>query len=142
MSPEELKAKDRRVVEALNQRNLAILDEVCAPDIVVHSDLMTIQGVEAYKQSYSQVFSAFPDLQFTIEDQVAEGDRSVIRLTERGTHQGDLMGIKASGKQYQGTAVAIVRHGANGKTAEVWITADNLVVMQQLGVIPPLIQAS
>jgi steroid delta-isomerase-like uncharacterized protein len=141
MSPEELKAKDRRVNEAMNQRNLAVFDELCAPDMVVHTDLMTTQGVEAYKQALSQAFTTFPDLQFTIEDQIAEGDKSVIRFSESGTHQGDLMGIPATGKQYHGTGIAIVRHDANGKTAEVWISADNLVMLQQLGLVPALGQA-
>jgi steroid delta-isomerase-like uncharacterized protein len=142
MSPEELKAKDRRVTEAMNQRNLAVFDELCAPDMVVHSANMTTQGVEAYKQALSQAFTAFPDLQFTIEDQLAEEDKSVIRFTESGTHQGDLMGIPATGKQYHGTGISIVRHDANGKTAEVWINSDDLGMLQQLGVVPAPGQAS
>ncbi len=136
MSPEELKARSRRVIEAMNQQNLAVFDELWAPDVVVHSSLMTTQGLEAYKQGLSQSFTAFPDTQITIEDQIAEGDRSVIRFTESGTHQGDIMGIKASGKRYQGTGISIARLDANGKTAEVWISFDFLGMMQQLGVIP------
>jgi steroid delta-isomerase-like uncharacterized protein len=142
MSPEELKAKDRRVTEAMNQRNLAVFDELCAPDMVVHSANMATQGVEAYKQALAQAFTAFHDLQFTIEDQLAEGDKSVTRFTESGTHQGDLMGIPATGKQYHGTGISIVRHDANGKTAEVWINSDDLGMLQQLGVIPAPGQAS
>ncbi len=142
MSPEELKAKDRRAFEAMNQRNLAVFDELCAPDMVVHSANMTTQGVEAYKQALAQAFTAFPNLQFTIEDQLAEGDKSVIRFTESGTHQGDLMGIPATGKQYHGTGISIVRHDANGKTAEVWINSDDLGMLQQLGVVPAPGQAS
>jgi steroid delta-isomerase-like uncharacterized protein len=142
MSPEELKARSRRVIEAINQQNLAVFDELYAPDVVVHSGLMTTQGLEAYKQALLQGFTAFPDTQMTIEDQVAEGDKSVIRFTESGTHQGDLMGISATGKWYQGTGISIARLDANGKTAEVWISFDFQGMLQQLGVIPALGQAS
>jgi steroid delta-isomerase-like uncharacterized protein len=142
MSPEELKARSRRVIEAMNQQNLAVLDELYAPDVVVHSGLMTTQGLEAYKQGLAQGFTAFPDSQITIEDQIVEGDKSVVRFTESGTHQGDLMGITATGKRYQGNGISIARLDVNGKTAEVWISFDFLGMMQQLGVIPPLGQAS
>ena len=141
MSPEELKARARRVIEAINQQDLSVFDELYAPDVVAHSGLMTTQGREAYKQALLQSFTAFPDTQMIIEDQIAEGDRSVIRFTESGTQQGDLLGIKASGKRFQGTGIAIARHDANGKTAEVWISFDNLGMLQQLGVIPALEQA-
>jgi steroid delta-isomerase-like uncharacterized protein len=136
MSPEELKAKDRRVIETMNQQNLAAFDELYAPDVVVHSALMTTQGREAYKEALSQSFAAFPDTQITIEDQIAEGDASVVRFTESGTHHGDIMGIKASGKHFHGTGIAIARHDANGKTVEVWLSFDFLGMLQQLGAIP------
>ena len=142
MSPEELKAKDRLVIEAMNQQNLAVFDELYTPDIVVHSVLMTTQGREAYKQALSESFTAFPDTQITIEDQIAEGNKSVVRFTESGTHQGDLMGIKASGKRFHGTGISIARHDANGKTAEVWISFDFLGMLQQLGVVPAPGQSS
>jgi len=142
VSPEELKARSRRVIEAMNQQNLAAFDELYAPDVVVHSGLMTTQGLEAYKQALAQGFTAFPDTQITIEDQIVEGDKSVVRFTESGTQQGDIMGIKAAGKRFHGTGIAIARHDVNGKTAEVWISFDNLGMLQQLGVIPALGQAS
>jgi steroid delta-isomerase-like uncharacterized protein len=135
MSPEEIKARSRRAIEAINQQNLAVFDELWAPDVVVHSGLMTTQGLEAYKEGLSQSFTAFPDTKITIEDQIAEGDKSVIRFTESGTHQGDIMGIPATGKWYQGTGISIARLDANGKTAEVWISFDFLGMFQQLGVI-------
>ncbi|HEX6552926.1 MAG TPA: ester cyclase [Ktedonobacteraceae bacterium] len=142
MSAEENKARSRRVIEAMNQQDLSVFDELYAPDVVVHSALMTTQGLEAYKQGLLESFTAFPDTEITIEDQVAEGDKSVIRFTESGTQQGDLMGIKASGKRFQGTGIAIAHHDASGKTVEVWISFDFLGMLQQLGVIPSLGQAS
>jgi predicted ester cyclase len=126
----------------MNQQDLAVFDELYAPDVVVHSALMTAQGLEAYKEGLSQGFTAFPDTQIIIEDQIAEGDKSVVRFTESGTHQGDLMGIKASGKRFHGTGISIARHDANGKTVEVWISFDFLGMLQQLGVVPVPGQAS
>ena len=79
--------------------------------------------------------AAFPDLHVTIEDVVAEGDRVVVRTTYTGTHQADLQGIPATGKTVSESAITIFRL-ANGKIAEGWLVADNLGLMQQLGVIP------
>jgi predicted ester cyclase len=86
MSPEDLKANSLRAFEAINQRNLAVLDELWTPDVVVHTNSTTILGLEAYKQSLLALFTAFPDLRLTMEDQIVEGDKSVVHLTSRGTH--------------------------------------------------------
>ncbi len=136
MSTEENKAINHRAYEeGLNQRNLAIFDELCTPDFVAHPSSRTIQGLESYKQFLSMYLTAFPDLHFTIEDEIAEGDKVVIRYTLRGTHKGDLVGIPPTGKQVTQTGVSIVRL-ANGKGVEIWLNADDLGMLQQLGVIP------
>jgi predicted ester cyclase len=79
--------------------------------------------------------AAFPDLHGTIEDQIAEGDKVVSRMTYRGTHQGELMGIPPTGKQVTMSFIGIHRITA-GKVAEGWVNFDALGMMQQLGVIP------
>jgi steroid delta-isomerase-like uncharacterized protein len=135
MSTEDNKALARRAYEALNQRNLAIIDEVCAPDFVYHSASATIRGLEAYKQFLSMYLSGGPDLHFTLEDQVAEGDKVVTRHTARGTHLGPFMGIPPTGKHVTATGIAIMGV-ANGKIVEEWANADDLGLLQQLGVIP------
>ena len=81
------------------------------------------------------LFTAFPDLQFTIEDMVAEGDFVVVRHTTRGTHQGNFRGIPPTGKQVSGTGMFIDRI-VNGKAVEQWINGDDLGLLQQLGVVP------
>ena len=138
MSTEENKADVRRGYEALNQRNLAVFDELLTPDIVFHIASTTIQGLEAYKQVLSMLFTAFPDLQFTIEDMVAEGDFVVVRHTTRGTHQGNFRGIPPTGKQVSGTGMFIDRI-VNGKAVEQWGNSDTLGLLQQLGVIPSMV---
>ncbi len=142
MATEDTKAFMHRVYEEVyNQRNLAVLDEVCVPDFVVHYPSMTFQGLEAYKHFVSLIFSAFPDGRYSIEDMIAEGDRVVVRHTFGGTHQGDFMGIPPTGKYITTTAIVISRI-SNGKGIEAWINGDDLGRMQQLGVIPTLGQAS
>ena len=135
MSTEENKAHARRAYEALNQRDLAAFYELITPGIVLHNASMTIQGLEAYKQFVSMYFAAFPDLHFTVEDIIAEGDEVVVRTTGMGTHKGDLMGIAPTGKQVTVSAINIIRV-VNGKAVEEWLNNDDLGLLQQLGVVP------
>ena len=137
MSIEENKANVRRGFEAINQKNLAVFDELLTPDVVVHSASTTTKGLEAYKQSLSMYITAFPDLQFTIEDMIAEGDTVVVRYTTRGTHQGNLWGIPPTGKQMSATGIFIDRL-VNGKAVEQWTSYDDLGLLHQLGVIPAM----
>ena len=137
MSTEDNKAHVRRGFEAVNQKNLAVFDDLLTPDIVFHNASTTMQGLEAYKQFLSMYMTAFPDLLFTIEDMIAEGDTVVARFTTRGTHQGNLMGIPPTGKQMSGTGMFIDRI-VNGKGIEQWFNTDDLGLLQQLGVIPPM----
>jgi steroid delta-isomerase-like uncharacterized protein len=141
MSTEENKALARRAYEALNQRDLAAFYELITPGIVLHNASMTIQGLEAYKQFVSMYFAAFPDLHFTVEDIIADGDKVVFRTTGMGTHKGDLMGIAPTGKQVTVSAINIIRV-VNGKTVEEWLNNDDLGLLQQLGVVPAPGQAS
>ncbi len=141
MSTEENKAHVRRGFEAVNQKNLAVFDELLDPDVVFHNGSTTMQGLEAYKQFLSMYITAFPDLHFTVEDMIAEGDRVVARCTTSGTHQGTLMGIPPTGKYMKMTLIFIDRI-VNGKGVEQWSNGDDLGLMQQLGVIPAPGQAS
>jgi len=137
MSTEDNKAHVRRGFEAVNQKNLAVFDELLTPDVVFHNASTTMQGIEAYKQFLSMYMTAFPDLHFTIEEMIAEGDTVVARFTTRGIHQGNLMGIPPTGKQVSGTGM-FIDHIVNGKGIEQWFNTDDLGLLQQLGVIPPM----
>jgi len=79
--------------------------------------------------------SAFPDIHVTIEELIAEGDKVVLRTVYRGTHQGELMGIPATGKPVNVAGIEIVRVEGN-TLAERWATIDQLGMLQQLGVVP------
>jgi len=137
MSTEDNKANVHRGFEAVNQKNLAVFDELLTPDVVFHSASTTMQGLAAYKQFLSMVCTAFPDLHFTIEDMIAEGDTVVVRYTTRGTHQGNFRGIPPTGKQVTVTGMFIDRL-VNGKAVEQWFNGDDLGRLQQLGVIPAI----
>ena len=134
MSTEDNKANVRRGFEAVNQKNLAVFEELLTPDVLFHIASTTMQGLEAYKQFLSMSITAFPDLHFTIEDMIAEGDTVVVRYTTRGTHQGNFRGIPPTGKQVRGTGMFIDRL-VNGKAVEQWFNGDDLGLLQQLGVV-------
>jgi steroid delta-isomerase-like uncharacterized protein len=136
MSTEQNKAILRQVYEAaFHQKNLDALDEVIASDSTDHN-LTPEQppGLESAKQVFSSFHTAFPDLQVNVEDMISEGDKVVARLTVRGTHQGEFMGITPTGYQVTFTGIDIVRI-ADGKVVERWGNFDDLGMMQQLGLM-------
>ncbi len=136
MSVEENKAIIRRWAEVWHARDMAAVDEVLTPDYVRHDpNIPEVRGPEAEKQLMMTYFTAFPDLRFSVDDIVAEGDMVVTRLTVHGTHQGELLGIPPTGKQVAISAIEIFRI-AEGKIVEQWVIADALGMMQQLGAIP------
>jgi len=94
-------------------------------------------GLEGLKEFVVSVRTGFPDAVFTVEDQVAEGDKVATRFAVRGTHQGEFAGIPATGKPVTFTALNIHRV-VDGKIQEGWFKWDTLDFMQQLGVIPPM----
>jgi steroid delta-isomerase-like uncharacterized protein len=134
MSAEDNKAKVRRIIEeAWNGGNLAVLDELVAPNCVFHDPSTTFRGPEGIKRYVMMYRMAYPDVHFTIEDLIAEGERVVTRWTVTGTHQGELQGIAPTGKSVTGI---VISRFAKGKVEEDWINFDALGLMQQLGVVP------
>ena len=134
MSLEENKAIVRKMVEAINKQNLASLDELMAPDLVLHMHAQQMQGLEVNKQVIEEEIKAFPDLHVTIEDSIAEGDKVCVRLQETATHTGEYRGLAPTGNKLSYTVVAIWRI-VEGKIVEGWITYDQMDFLKQLGVI-------
>ncbi len=138
---EENKAILRRVNdEVFSQGNLDLVDELFSPNYVLHDPGIPggeLRGIESFKQQWVSMFrTAFPDLQLSIEDQVAEGDKVVTRYTGRGTHQGELMGIPPTNNEAVVSGM-IMSRVSGGRVEEEWNNFDALGMMQQLGVIPP-----
>jgi steroid delta-isomerase-like uncharacterized protein len=133
---EENKAVARRSWELVGQHNPELLEEVYAADVVWHEPDQDVQGLEEAKQFYSMYLSAFPDLNVTVEDVLAEGDNVDSRYTVRGTHQGEIEEFGSpTGKQVEIKGITIHRI-EGGKIVEEWERYDNLGVLQQLGLAP------
>jgi len=131
---EENKALARRAWEAL--KNPDLLDEVYAADVVWHEPDREIHGIEEAKQFVSMYRTAMPDVNVTIEDVIAEGDKVVTRVTLRGTHQGETEEFgPPTGRQIEGEGITISRI-EGGKIVEDWDAYDNLTTLQQLGLAP------
>jgi steroid delta-isomerase-like uncharacterized protein len=137
MSIEENKKVMQRIYdEFLNAGNLDAADALMAADIIEHEEShRAAPGLAGTKHIIATFRSAFPDLHFRVEDMIAEGDQVVTRVTMRGTHRSEFMGIPPTGKKFEVQTIDIVRF-AGGKAAEHWAVSDNLGMMQQLGVVP------
>jgi len=137
MSTEENKAVGRRLVEeVLNKGNVAAVDEYFAADYVDHSVPPGIPpDREGLKMFFTAFRAAFPDLHYHIDDEIAEGNMLVHRLTGHGTMQGEFQGMPATGKHATWSEIHIGRL-AGGKLAEHWANVDQLGMLQQLGLAP------
>ena len=133
---EENKEKARRSWEIVNQRNPDLIEEFYPPDLVWHEPDQDIRGYEEARQFVSTFFDAFPDINITVEDAIAEGDQAVTRYTIRGTHRGETEEFgPPTGRQVELKGITISRI-EGGKIAEEWERYDNLSAMQQLGLVP------
>jgi steroid delta-isomerase-like uncharacterized protein len=141
VSTEENKAIVRRWFnEVLSNGDMSCLDEICA---VCHPQFEMVRGVvepaprgiPGLKDLIASFRTSFPDLNATVEEQIAEGDKVVTRLTMSATHQGEFMGMPATGKSFSIPAVSIweVR---GGQLISEWVSWDSMDMMQQLGAMP------
>jgi predicted ester cyclase len=136
---DENKALVRRWFAELDRGNDHIADELVAIDYIDHNPPLPdmAPGREGVKQANALLRAAFPDARHTIEDQIAEGDKVVTRITARATFQGEILGIPPNGKLITVEGISIHRI-AGGQFVEHWAVGDNLSLYQQLGAIPPL----
>jgi len=141
---EENKAIARRALEEVfsGQGDLYVADELFASNYVGH-DLASpedIRGPEGVKEFASMYRNAFPDVQMSVQEQVAEGDLMVTRWIASGTHQGDIMGIAPTGNRVMVAGTSVERI-VDGQIEETWDNYDALGMMQQIGAIPSLEEA-
>ncbi len=122
----------RFIEEVWNQGKLDALDDIVSNDIVIHVAGRDIKGIENFKKFILGYRNAFPDIKFTIEEQIAQGDKVVERYTIRSTHQGELQGIPPTGKQVKIASIDITRF-LDGKIVERWGEFDSIGMMMQLG---------
>jgi steroid delta-isomerase-like uncharacterized protein len=141
MSAEESKSIVRRLLEE-PWTDLDVVDELVDESYVGHDPSLPgpLDGPQGFKDNVSMFRAAYSDARITVDDQIAEGDTVASRWTGRGTHDGELMGVPASGKQVTVSGIVVSRV-ANGKVVEEWTNWDTLGMLQQIGAVPGPAQA-
>ena len=137
MAAEENKALVLRWFAELDKRNLAIIDELLPVDYVDHNPPLPGMppGREGVWQASLALAAAFPDAVHTIEDQMADGDKVMTRLTVRATFLGEILGFRPTGKAVEVSGIAVHRV-AGGRLVEHWAHMDMAGFMQQIGDSP------
>ena len=131
----ENKAMCRRWFEEVwNQGRAATIDELLAPDAVVHGLGPDQHGPDEFKPFYRQYRASFPDIHIHVDELVAEGDRVAVRWSGKATHKGDDLGFKATGRPVAFSGMVFVRV-KDGRLVEGWNLFDQLGMLQQLGVV-------
>jgi predicted ester cyclase len=127
---------DRWFGEVMSNGKIEVIDELCAPDYIEHDPFPGISAdLAGLKDSIGVIRAAFPDIEVTADDMVLEGDRLAVRSTMRATHEGDFMGMPASGKKVEVSNYDFVRF-ENDLAVEHWGVIDSAALMEQIGAVP------
>ena len=127
----------RRLYDLINTGDIAGFGRQLADDFVEHSEVPGLPPTKAgVLQNFQMLIRAFPDFHMNVQDAIASGDKAVARVRLTGTHQGEFMGIPATGKSAVVDLIDFTRFGDDGLAREHWGVVDQLALMQQLGVIP------
>ena len=134
MPVESLVEHQRVWIEALNRGDVSAADTVFSPDCVIHITGVAapLRGLRPWKELVGGLLAAFPDLQFSVEEQVIQGDRVAFRWHAAGTHTGPLGAAPPTGKAVAIDGI-IVDHVEDGKVRERWEQWDQSLMLQQLG---------
>ena len=136
MGTDENKVIVRRFIdEVFVKGNVDAVDKLVAHDFVPHSWPSVAPGTDSLKQAVNRVSAGLSGVSMKIEDMISQDDKVAVRLTAHATHQGDFMGLPATGKSYTISETHIF-HMRDGKVAEHWRDADMLGLLQQLGALP------
>jgi len=127
----------RLFAEAFNQGNLAVVDELLAPDHFTQPAFGGASpGSGGLKWLIAMFRTAFPDLHCTVGSEIREGDQFAAYWTMHGTHRGLFMGNPPTGRQIEVQGMIFGRI-ENGRIAEDWTLVDQIGILQQLGLVPP-----
>lgn len=137
MTTESNKQVMSRFLEFINTASETLAQELISPDAIFHvpGRADPVKGPEGYLEIIAMMRSGFPDIQWTLEEVIAEGDKIAARFTMRGTHKGPFFGVPATGKPIQVQAMNIYRL-SDGKFVEERGQPDLLGLLQQIGAIP------
>jgi steroid delta-isomerase-like uncharacterized protein len=136
MPEQHITEYERKWVEALNRGDVSMADEVFTPDCIIHitGSSEPFHGTAGFKQMLEGMLAAFPDLNFTIEDQFIADDMVTTRWRATGTNTGSLGEVQPTGKKIEVEGLILDRV-VNGKVAERWEQWDQTGMMQQLGLM-------
>ena len=128
----------KRLYDLINAGDIDGFGELLAEDFVEHEEM---PGLEPSKEGVKQLFhmyrAAFPDLRMAVQDVLVSGHKAVARVRATGTHQGEFLGMPATGKSVDVQLIDITRFGDDdGLAHEHWGVFDAMAMMQQLGAIP------
>jgi steroid delta-isomerase-like uncharacterized protein len=144
MSTQSNKELVARHFAAFNAGDISEFADTLAEDAVNHAAIPQAQGREGARSIVTKLRAAFPDMRMSVDDVIAEGDKVVCRVTVTGTNQGPLdfakLKLPATNKSFRATHIHVFRI-ANGKIAERWAERDDVAMMQQLGILPTLLDA-
>lgn len=130
---EENKRLVRRFPEEVaTEGQLELIDEFCTPDVVDHGPLGERRGREALKEQMRYIRTAFAEFTATVDEIVGEGDVVAMRVTLRGVHEGEFMGIEPTGKAFE-VQNSVFTRIENGQIAERWVQPDLLGLLRQVG---------
>ncbi|MCC6223287.1 MAG: ester cyclase [Thermoleophilia bacterium] len=127
----------RRMYDSVNTGDLDGFEALLAGDFVEHEETPGLAPTrEGVKEFFGMFMAAFPDLRFDAEDVLVSGDKVVARARVTGTHEGEFMGMPATGRRMEVQAIDIIRFGTDGLAHEHWGVFDAMAMMQQLGLVP------
>jgi predicted ester cyclase len=144
MSVEENKVIVRRFYEeVMNNGDVELLNELMDAEFDDHGEALfgSPHGREVIKQGIIATRSILPDLHVSIEEMIAEDDMVAVRGIMRCTHQGEWLGVTPTGNELTWKGIAMFRL-ANGRLMQRWFNSDGLSIVQQLGLVPPLVKSS
>lgn len=127
----------RRAYDLLNAHDVDGFGALLADEFVEHEELPGLEpGKEGVLTFFRMYIAAFPDLRMEPQDVLSSGDKVVARVRATGTHQGEFLGIPATGRSVDVQLIDIIRFGDDGLAHEHWGVFDTMTMMQQLGVVP------
>lgn len=138
MDDQAKKDQIARIFDVFNARDLDALDEIFHPDYVDHSPMGDVHGVPAFKEFVGLWLEAFPDGRFEVSNVIVEGDLAAWQARFTGTNEGALMGMPPTGRSVDVVGLHMGRIDAEGRPVEHWTGNDQLLMMQQLGLVPQL----
>ena len=127
----------RQIIEKIfcaAANSILAMNELVSPKIIIHDTDKELTGLDQLRQGMINLHNAFPDLRYTIEDLLSDGDKVIARCKGEGTHNGSFRGIAATGKKMMYTVILIWRF-EDDKLIEHWSVSDVYGMLQQLDVI-------